>query len=60
MNPILTLPQGPPLNLSKFIEPDDPEPPYPALNRLGIARIAIKTSNFDTDIQYLKNNGDQF
>ena len=56
----MTLPQGPTLNLSRFIDPYDPEPPYAALNRIGIARVAIETENLDADVQMLKNKGVQF
>lgn len=57
---VMTLPQGPSLNLEKFIDPYDPEPPYAALNHIGIARVAIETEDLDADVQMLKNKGVQF
>jgi len=57
---VMTLPQGPTLNLERFIDPYDPEPPYAALNHIGISRVAIETEDLDADVQMLKNKGVQF
>jgi len=56
----MALPGGHNLNLTKWEEPSDSDPPYAALNHLGIARIAIETSNLDEDVRILKDRGVQF
>ena len=53
----MTLRRGHSLNLTKWEDPYDPDPPYAAVNHIGIARIAIWTLNLDSDITLLEDQG---
>lgn len=45
------------LCLTKWEDPHDSDPPYAALNHIGIARIAILTIDLDSDMTLLQNQG---
>ena len=45
------------IDLLEWREPRDEEPPYPQLNHLGLARIALATSNLDADLDQLRTRG---
>ena len=45
------------LDLLEWQEPSDDEPPYPHLYHLGIARIALRTSDLDADVTELREAG---
>ncbi len=53
----MTLPLGHSLNLTKWEEPYDSDPPYAALNHRGIARVAILTLTLDSDMALLEDQG---
>lgn len=48
------------LDLLEWQEPTDPNPPYPHLYHLGIARIALATDDLDGDMARLTSHGVQF
>lgn len=48
------------IDLLEWQEPTDNRPPYPNLYHLGIARIALSTSDLDSDIAFLKSEGVEF
>jgi catechol 2,3-dioxygenase-like lactoylglutathione lyase family enzyme len=50
-------PTTPLIDLLEWKEPRDSETPYPHLYHLGIARIALLTSNMEADVQALKARG---
>lgn len=45
------------LDLLEWQDPSDPAPPYERLNHLGIARIALTTSDLDADVARLRADG---
>ena len=45
------------LDLLEWREPSDAEPPYARLNHLGIARIALYSSDLDADVAALRARG---
>ena len=45
------------LDLLEWREPSDPEPPYGRLNHLGIARVALYSSDLDADVAELRARG---
>lgn len=51
---------GPVLNLLEWEEPYDDSRPYEQLNHLGIARIALMSTDLDADITRLKGEGVEF
>jgi len=53
--------QGAPMiDLLEWREPDVPSRPYPNLHNLGIARIALRTSDLDADVRTLREAGVAF
>ena len=52
--------EGPALNLLEWKEPYDTSAPYAQLNHLGIARIALQSTDLDADIIRLKAEGVEF
>jgi catechol 2,3-dioxygenase-like lactoylglutathione lyase family enzyme len=48
------------IDLIEWKEPSDSSPPYARLNHLGIARIAMASSDLDADMQRLKAEGVEF
>ena len=48
------------IDLLEWQDPTDPAPPYPHLYHLGIARIAIGTSDLEADMAELKAHGVEF
>ena len=48
------------IDLIEWKEPRDEAPPYSGLNHLGLARIALSTSNLDADVATLKEAGVEF
>ena len=48
------------IDLLEWKEPRDADPPYPHLYHLGIARIALLTTNLDADVHTLKAHGVEF
>lgn len=60
---LIILPEvSPPLviDLLEWQEPSDPSPPYPHLYHLGLARIALSTTDLDADMAELKAQGVEF
>lgn len=53
-------PTTPLIDLLEWKEPRDNEVPYPHLYHLGIARIALLTSDMDADVRTLKTRGVEF
>ena len=53
----MALPGGHSLNLTKWEDPYDSDPPYAAVNHIGISRIAIWTLNLDSDMTILEDQG---
>ena len=51
---------GPALNLLRWEEPYDKSGPYAQLNHLGIARIALMSTDLDADVARLKAEGVEF
>ncbi|MEM7409978.1 MAG: VOC family protein [Myxococcota bacterium] len=45
------------IDLLEWRSPSDAEPPYARLNHLGIARLAIATSDLDADVAALRARG---
>ena len=45
------------LDLLEWCHPRDPSPPYPHLYHLGLARIALTTSDLDADVAELEDAG---
>jgi catechol 2,3-dioxygenase-like lactoylglutathione lyase family enzyme len=45
------------IDLLEWQSPSDPETPYPRLNHLGIARIALDSSDLDADLSELRAEG---
>ena len=45
------------IDLLEWQEPTDAEPPYPNLWHLGLARIALRTSDLDADLAELAADG---
>jgi len=45
------------IDLIEWQNPRDPEPPFAQLNHLGIARLALSTSNMDADLAELRAAG---
>lgn len=55
---ILSLPgESTLIDLLQWIEPADPAPPYEHLYHVGIARLALRTSDLDADVAELKAAG---
>ena len=48
------------IDLLEWKEPSDPSPPYARLNHLGIARIAMASSDLDADMARFKAEGVEF
>ena len=48
------------LDLLEWQEPSDNSPPYPHLYHLGLARIALRTDDLDSDVTFLKSQGVAF
>jgi len=48
------------IDLLEWQEPSDDNPPYSNLYHLGIARIALKSDDLDSDITLLKSHGVEF
>jgi len=48
------------IDLIEFSIPRNEEPPYAALNHLGMARAAMHTTNLDADYTYMKTLGVEF
>jgi catechol 2,3-dioxygenase-like lactoylglutathione lyase family enzyme len=48
------------LDLLEWQEPSDNSPPYPHLYHLGLARIALRTDDLDSDVTFLKSQGVEF
>ena len=48
------------IDLIEFTIPRNDEPPYPALNRLGIARAVFETADIDSDYETLAAKGVRF
>ena len=48
------------LDLLEWQEPSDNNPPYPHLYHLGLARIALRTDDLDSDVTFLKSQGVEF
>ena len=45
------------IDLLQWIDPSDDEAPYPHLYHLGLARIALRTSDLDADLAELAGHG---
>lgn len=45
------------IDLLEWQSPRDDEPPYPHLYHLGLARIALRTSDLEADLSFLKAEG---
>lgn len=45
------------IDLLEWQDPNDRDPPYPHLYHLGLARIALRTSDFDGDLAELAAHG---
>ncbi len=45
------------LDVLEWREPSDGEPPYARLNHLGIARVALYSSNLEADLEELRGRG---
>jgi len=48
------------IDLLEWQEPTDPSPPYGHLYHLGLARLALWTSDFDADMAELREHGVTF
>lgn len=48
------------IDLLEWQDPTDPAPPYPHLYHLGLARIALSTTDLDADMAELKSHGVEF
>ena len=48
------------IDLLEWQEPSDDNPPYSNLYHLGIARIALKSDDLDSDVELLKSHGVEF
>ena len=48
------------IDLLEWKEPRDPEAPYPHLYHLGLARVALGTSDLDADMKTLADEGVEF
>lgn len=57
---MMKLDKGSGFTLTKWEEPYDGQLPYAHLHHLGIPRIAIQTTNFEADVQRLKDLGVTF
>ena len=59
---LLALPgtRGPMIDLLEWREPTDESPPYRHLYHLGIARIALATTDLDADVALLRDAGVEF
>jgi catechol 2,3-dioxygenase-like lactoylglutathione lyase family enzyme len=53
----LTVPTGRFIDLIQWLEPQRPDPPYPALNHLGMARFALNTNDLDAAVKHLQARG---
>jgi catechol 2,3-dioxygenase-like lactoylglutathione lyase family enzyme len=51
---------GATLDLLEWRDPRDPSPPREGLNQLGIARIALTTTNLEHDVEALRAEGVRF
>lgn len=45
------------IDLLQWLDPSDPAPPYAHLYHRGLARIALRTSDFDADLAELLERG---
>ena len=45
------------IDLIRWIDPYDPNPPYELINHLGLSRLSLKTTNLDADIATLQDQG---
>jgi catechol 2,3-dioxygenase-like lactoylglutathione lyase family enzyme len=45
------------IDLLEWQDPTDTNPPYPHLYHIGIARLALLTSDLDSDYKFLKQKG---
>ena len=50
----------PAIDLIKWTDEWRPDPPYAQLNHLGMARVALRTTNLDADMAYLQSQDVQF
>ena len=58
---LMALPGTPTLiDLLEWKEPRDSSPPYPHLYHLGLARIALTTTDLDADMAELEREGVEF
>ncbi len=48
------------LDLLEWTTPRDPTPPYEHLGRLGIARLALRSTDIDEDVERLEADGVNF
>jgi catechol 2,3-dioxygenase-like lactoylglutathione lyase family enzyme len=48
------------IDLLQWVEPTDPSPPYDHLYHLGLARIALRTTDLDADMAELTEMGVRF
>ena len=53
-------PRATAIDLLEWQDPTDAEPPYPHLYHLGLARVALLTSDLDADVQRLQQEGVEF
>ncbi|MCP4589849.1 MAG: VOC family protein [bacterium] len=50
----------PAIDLIQWFDPWRPDPPYGELNHLGMARVALRTTDLDGDMEYLQLMGVNF
>ena len=48
------------IDLLEWVEPNDGSPPYEHLYHLGIARVALASSDLDADMRHLQDAGVEF
>jgi glyoxylase I family protein len=53
-------PRSTAIDLLEWQDPEDGEAPYPHLYHLGLARVALFTSDMDADVQQLREAGVEF
>ncbi len=57
---LMALGDGSVIDLLEWQDPRDERPPYDRLNHLGIARLALTTTDIDADIERLRAEGVEF
>ncbi len=57
---LMALHDGTVIDLLEWQEPADPTPPYEKLNHLGLARIALTTTDIEADMASLRAEGVEF